>query len=541
MKMKNVFFMLFLVILFFNLTNCTRSKVKTTPETGEQPVKITTPQETPGKTTEESGKPVKQEEDKNRTIKRETLEETEIPVHDPSHPSKSPVEPGIKPVKLSVTDVFRGFGYPGDGEVPVSFKNRVHYYINYFQNNEKGYQYFLRALKRSQKYLPMIKEAMKKKELPVFLAYLPFIESGFSTTAKSRAGAVGMWQFMRGTARMYGLRVDKYKDERKDAVKATYAAAEYLNDLLSMFGMEDPFLGVCAYNAGEGKILRALRKISYKDRSFWTLVKKGLLRNETNEYIPRLIAAVMVASQPAEYGMQIVPAGDNDERDDLEIIASLHSTKDDLEDESPVVIIMEKAEPQVATPKPRVSKPPRVQKKEQSPYSIYTVRRKDTLYSIAKKHAIKVSTLKKWNGLRKNRIYPGQRLKIFGQQIESEPPVISSSSRPVRSSNRGYRLVYTVNYTDSLARIALFFSGVSARDIMRWNNLRHTRIYPRQKLSLYLPERPKKILSHTVKRGETAKRLAKKYNIRLEFLVSLNGLLTDSRLRPGKKLNIYYF
>jgi membrane-bound lytic murein transglycosylase D len=158
------------------------------------------------------------------------------------------------------------------------------------------------------------------------------------------------------------------------------------------------------------------------------------------------------------------------------------------------------------------------------------VKRGDTLYSIAKGHNVGVRSLKSWNKLRSNRIYPGQKLKIY-----------PSSSRAGKTKSRGYKLIYTVNYTDSLARIALFFKGVTARDIMTWNRLRRTRIYPKQRLVLYMKKAPRKVFNHIVKRGESAFKIAKKYGLRVEYVLSLNGLVTNSRLRPGQKLKIYYF
>ncbi|MCP5052200.1 MAG: lytic transglycosylase domain-containing protein, partial [bacterium] len=196
-------------------------------------------------------------------------------------------------ISSGIAGIFRGFGYTGTVEVPENFKRRVAHYIRYFSQNKKGAGFYRRAMKRGSRYLPMIRKVLKEKHLPLSLAYLPVIESGFITNARSRASAVGMWQFMRGTARMYGLKVNYRVDQRKDPVKSTIAAAEYLNDLLAMFGAEDPFLGISAYNAGEGKIMGALRKISYKERSFWTLVRKNLLRTETDQYIPRILAVVL--------------------------------------------------------------------------------------------------------------------------------------------------------------------------------------------------------------------------------------------------------
>ena len=440
-----------------------------------------------------------------------------------------------------ITGISREFGYPGDMDVPVNFKKRVAYYIRYFSKNEKGSRFFLRTMSRGSQYLPMIKRILKEKHLPLSLAYLPAIESAFNPNARSRAGAVGMWQFMRGTARMYGLKITRSKDERRDPVKSTYAAAEYLNDLLAMFGMEDPFLGICAFNAGEGKILNSLRKISYTERSFWTLVNKNLLKKETDEYIPQFIAIILMANNPDKYAaaaQSISSEPDEvktEEEEDQEVITALHhsDTKDNLGEET-----SEPAEPavekEVIELKKVETKPvqPVSQKKTVTPSSsqVYRVKRGDTLYSIAKRHNVRVRSLKNWNNLRSNRIYPGQKLKIY-----------ASSSTASQTTSRGYKLIYTVNYTDSLARIALFFKGVSVREIMAWNRLRRTRIYPREKLVLYLKEPPGKIVTHIVKRGESAFKIAKKYGLRVEYVLSLNGLVTNSRLRPGQKLKIYYF
>jgi peptidoglycan lytic transglycosylase D len=448
---------------------------------------------------------------------------------------------GEKTIKIAdsissgITDIFRGFGYKGAIDVPENFKRRVAHYIRYFSENEKGTRFYRRAMSRGSVYFPMIKKVLKKKHLPLSLAYLPVIESGFNLNARSRARAIGMWQFMKGTARMYGLKVNRRVDERRDPVKSTYAAAEYLNDLLAMFGAEDPFLGISAYNAGEGKIMRALRKISYKERSFWTLVKKNLLKNETDEYIPRLLAVVLIANDPVKYAAasKTVPRKllpEEAENEDQEVIGSLLSSKDNLGE------IETKSMNTHAKPKAvLITKPPKV-KPVSKGSTIHRVKRGDTLYNIARRYKVSVKRLKQWNKLRSNNIKVGWKLKIKS----ATSPVLNAKSRRTRSS-KGYRLVYTVNYTDSLARIALFFKGVSARSIMRWNNLRRSRIYPKQKLAIYLKHHPRKVFTHIVKRGESARTIARKYKRRIEYVLSLNGLLTNSRLKPGKRLKIYYF
>lgn len=532
--MKKVIILIFLGL--FILANCVREK----PET-EPPIPIEQVEKEPE--AEKIEKDVEEKDDKS-TIEKSTIEPAKEAESKPSEPEEIPlvkVEPIKKPpkiepydTKIGISGIFREFGYAGDIKIPENFEKRVEHYIKYFSKNEKAHRFYIRAMNRGKKYFPMIKKVLEKKKLPLSLVYLPLIESGYNPYARSRAGAVGMWQFMRGTARMYGLTVTRRKDERKDPVKSTHAAAEYLNDLLAMFGAEDPFLGVSAYNAGEGKILRSLRKISYTERSFWTLARKNLLRNETEEYIPRLIAVVLLTENQEKYGLNVTksPVEEN-ESEDKEIIASLHPSKDNLEEKEPEIIAL----------KPETIKPEKVKKdisprieKETRNYLVYRVKRRDSLYKISRKFKVKVSSIKKWNGLKYNRIYPGQKLKIYSA-VQKD----LTAQKKGKARVKGYRLIYTVNYTDSLARIALFFRGVSARDIMRWNRLRRTRIYPKQKLVLYLKKEPKKVVTHIVKRGDTAKGIAQKYNVRVEYVLSLNGLLTDSRLKPGRKLKVYYF
>lgn len=569
--MKKIILLFVLAVFIFSY--CGRFKPETEPEnppTQTNPVEETEtpepPEQTQSQKQETQEEQTLSEEDKKEEIsqvqetKEEESKQTSITSADGrEYRQKEEVVPVIEPqqkpteiqtaesleikkitdkITSGITGISREFGYPGDIDVPVNFKKRVAHYIRYFSENENGSRFYLRAMSRGSQYLPMIKRILKEKHLPLSLAYLPAIESGFNPNARSRAGAMGMWQFMRGTARMYGLKITRSKDERSNAVKSTYAAAEYLNDLLAMFGMEDPFLGICAFNAGEGKILNALRKISYTERSFWTLVNKNLLKSETDEYIPQFIAVILMANNPDKYtaAAQSIPAepeeAETEEKEDQEVITELHhsDTKDNLGEETsepPVekeVIELKKVKTKPVQPAP--------QKKTvtSSPSQVYKVKRGDTLYSIAKWHKVGVRSLKNWNNLRSNRIYPGQKLKIY-----------SSSSPASKTTSLGYKLVYTVNYTDSLARIALFFKGVSARDIMNWNRLRRTRIYPRQKLVLYLKEPPRKVSTHIVKRGENAFKIAKKYGLRVEYVLSLNGLVTNSRLRPGQKLKIYYF
>ncbi|HIJ59923.1 MAG TPA: transglycosylase SLT domain-containing protein [Nitrospirae bacterium] len=155
-------------------------------------------------------------------------------------------------------------------------------------------------LERSAKYLEIMKDILDERGLPEELVFLPIIESGFNMNAYSRASAVGPWQFIAGTAKRYGLTIDWWRDERKDPVKSTEAAASYLRDLYKMFGTWP--LALAAYNAGEGRIMRALKKTGSED--YWSLLKTKQLHNETKQYVPRYIAATKIARMPSNYGFE---------------------------------------------------------------------------------------------------------------------------------------------------------------------------------------------------------------------------------------------
>jgi len=185
-------------------------------------------------------------------------------------------------------------------DFPITINRQVEFYLDFFQH--KNHATFARWLARSTAYLPLVKEHLQEAGLPLDLAYLAMIESGFSQTARSRARAVGMWQFISGTARNYGLKVNSFIDERRDPVKSTRAAVEYLSELYDEFGSW--YLAVAGYNAGEGKIRRAIRK--HGSTNFWELAQGRHLRLETKRYVPKLIAAIIIAKNPEKYGFDAV-------------------------------------------------------------------------------------------------------------------------------------------------------------------------------------------------------------------------------------------
>jgi membrane-bound lytic murein transglycosylase D len=180
--------------------------------------------------------------------------------------------------------------------VPIILDASVQGHIRYF--NTAIRERFEQWLIRLSRYRPLVETIFSEFHLPSDLVYLSLVESGFNPYAYSRARATGPWQFMKGTAKLYGLRVDQYVDERRDPIKSTIAAARYLRDLYDLFGAWP--LAMAAYNAGEGKVMRALQKAQAE--SFSEISKTRLIRRETKEYVPRFMAAAIIARNPDRYG-----------------------------------------------------------------------------------------------------------------------------------------------------------------------------------------------------------------------------------------------
>jgi membrane-bound lytic murein transglycosylase D len=187
-------------------------------------------------------------------------------------------------------------------DLPIDYNREVKTWIRHFQG--PGRQVFATWLRRSHKFLPSIQKTLSQNGLPQDLAYIAMIESGFANNAVSPANAVGPWQFIEDTGLRYGLKVTWWLDERRDLDKSTKAAAKYLRYLHRMFGSW--YLAAAGYNTGENRIQRLVQKFNTKN--FWSLSKQGALHDETKEYIPKLIAVMLIAKAPSLYGFRdIVP------------------------------------------------------------------------------------------------------------------------------------------------------------------------------------------------------------------------------------------
>ncbi len=219
--------------------------------------------------------------------KGEVVEITQIKTAKPTKPKAS----NNVPNKIQNKDLLTF-------DIPITYNDNVKDWIVFYQS--RGRRDFAKWLERSQKYLPHIRQVFKDSGLPVDLAYLAMVESGFSPFATSSADAVGYWQFIEPTATRFGLRVNWWLDERRDIVKSTKAAALYLKKLHDMFGSW--YLAIAAYNTGEHRILRLMEK--HQTKNFWVLAERDGLLAETKDYIPKMLATVLMAKAPALYGFR---------------------------------------------------------------------------------------------------------------------------------------------------------------------------------------------------------------------------------------------
>ncbi len=184
--------------------------------------------------------------------------------------------------------------------LPPDINAQVSYFIYYY--TKKDIRTLKKWFKNAEPFLPYFKVIFESLGIPDDLVYLSLIESGCSPFAISRAGAVGIWQFMKGTAKKYGLKINYWVDERKDFIKSTYAAGKYLLDLYKLFGDWRP--AIASYNLGEGRLLRIFRWKNFAD--YWQVVNAGLLPYETAVYLPQWMAITLLAKNPQKYGAPVL-------------------------------------------------------------------------------------------------------------------------------------------------------------------------------------------------------------------------------------------
>ncbi len=451
-------------------------------------------------------------------------------------------------------------------DIPMEINARVLSIIEMFQTQKR--EWFQEALDRGALYVPLFQRVLEEEGIPRDLVYLSMIESAFKPRAVSRAGARGLWQFITGTGKLYGLRQDYWVDDRFDPEKATRAAARHLKDLYDEFG--DWYLAMAAYNAGPRRIERAIQRTG--DRDFWTLAQKRYLPRETRSYVPLILAATIIGKNPEAYGFTR-PAGGMLEYDvahldspiDLETAAkSAGTTVDEMKLLNPELRHW-------VTPLDRESYPLKIPKGagasfdaavaaipegDRVRFGAHVVERGDTLSKIARRYGTTIEALASANNMRpRTMIHPGQVLTV------PVPPgalsaYSSSEARRFREDSRdsipeGDREIYVVARGDTLGAIADSFR-MSLSELRALNDLPagSTRIHPGQRLVVFsgaetapqpAPRPARPVASggetYTVRPGDTLGTIADAHGIGLSTLRRLNGMGSRAtRIYAGQTL-----
>jgi membrane-bound lytic murein transglycosylase D len=448
-------------------------------------------------------------------------------------------------------------------DFPVTMNKQVEFYLDFFQNKQKST--FTRWLERSGRYLPMIQAELKKAGLPLDLAYLPMIESGYSLTAYSRAHAAGPWQFIRSTGKMYNLEINSYMDERRNPVKSTHSAIAFLSDLYEQFG--DWHLAVAAYNAGGGKINRGLKR--YKVDNFWDLAQQRYLKLETKRYVPKLIAAILIAKDPAKYGFTNINYQPPLAYETVEVPrwTSLRAVAVACDTDFEEIHNLNRELRKLITPPDNASYPLKVPAGRKNlvannlskvhtsittSYKTHIVRENETLTGICRKYNLNKTTLLKTNNLRKSKLEKGQRLRIPHQATTY---TLWDKDTPRPSGNGSSQLVlHKVNPGETISLIAHRYD-IPVHLIAGWNDLRDIHsIRAGQQIALYLENSHNAVTplvqssskqSHTktasaplyynVRRGDSLWSIGRRFDLRPETIKLWNNI-KNNLIHPGTRL-----
>jgi membrane-bound lytic murein transglycosylase D len=380
-------------------------------------------------------------------------------------------------------------------DIPIPLNQRVLSYIELFQG--RLHDFMEEGLSRGSKYLPMIQNVFRAEGLPLDLAYVPLVESAFKPNALSRAKAKGVWQFMAGTALENGLHRDWYIDERADPEKATVAAARYLHTLGGLFD-GDWHLALASYNGGPGRMQRAMKTSKLND--FWALsAKPRLLPRETREYVPMILAAIVIARNPAQYGFDVAAEAAHEfdkvtlpRAVDLRRVAEwTDSSIDEIQSLNPELrrwtTPVRSTSYELKVPAgtadhvlARLEEAPAI---DLAALKFYTVKRGETLPAIAKKLHVSKADLAEANDLKATaKLATGQKLVIpqeatvlmaarpdRGVPVAEARQTVAESGRLAEASTTNrVKYVYEVRQGDTLFSIARLFK-TTVDSIKTWN------------------------------------------------------------------------
>lgn len=449
---------------------------------------------------------------------------------------------------------------------PMIINKEIVHYIHYYQT--AGRKFFKYALSRSERYIPMIKKVFNKLGIPNDLAYLAMIESGFSPTAYSYAGASGMWQFIPSTGRLFGLTTNWWVDERRNPVESTYAAGRYLRDLFNKFGSW--YLAAAAYNSGELTIERALSL--YPGGNFWTISQNRpyLLPGQTRRYVPKIIAAAIIAKDPENFGFHNIIYKKPIKFKQVNVPFSVnlyalakcagiseytlwHMNQDLLRNATPpndpgfmlnipaskYKIFMKNfkhiqkyinQEPQVVNTS--------YERSENNVY--YTVIPGDTLMGIASKYGISLGTLERYNGLNNYSVLRvGERITIPGiSHIKTAPANLRLAYVIVKPGMTLWSISRDYNVSLNTIRIINHMSG---NDIHAGEKIFIKRKGFNSKYS-YIhnnhPQANQGFLHYRVKFGDSLYSIALKFHGNIKNIMADNNIKNPNAIYPGEILKI---
>ncbi|HEY2432535.1 MAG TPA: LysM peptidoglycan-binding domain-containing protein [Vicinamibacterales bacterium] len=400
-------------------------------------------------------------------------------------------------------------------DIPIPDNPKVLSYVEVFQGRLRDY--IQESLERGAKYLPMIQNVFRAEGLPLDLAYIPIIESSFKTNALSKANAKGPWQFMKGTAQEHDLKIDWFVDERSDPEKATLAAAHYLKTLSTMFD-GDWNMVLAAYNGGPGRVSRAMKRSGVDD--FWRLSSTPKwLPKETREYVPLILAAMIIGRNPAQYGFEIAAAEPNGyekvavpQAIDLRRVAEWTGTSvDDIQQLNPELRRWTtpakspnyEVKVPVGTADRLAARLAEAAPADFSAFKWYTVKNGETLLTVGRRFGVSRAEVAEANNLSvKTHLRAGQELIIprapattlSARSERAAPSTVASRSladpAPTLTASQPARSVavtYKVKQGDTLSTIAQLFDTTVAK-IKSWNRLSSNRIAPGTKLKIVTPK-----------------------------------------------------
>jgi membrane-bound lytic murein transglycosylase D len=384
-------------------------------------------------------------------------------------------------------------------DFPIVLNDQVQYYLDLFQGKQRNY--YTHWLARSTAYRPHIEAELKKAGLPRDLVFLAMIESGYNPSAYSPANACGLWQFIAGTARTYGLQIDPWVDERREPEKATQAAIKYLSKLHKQF--DDWYLAVAAYNTGEGRIADAIE--TYNTKDFWEIADSESLYLETKRYVPKLIAAILIGRDPEKYGFTDITYHTPRQHEEISVpggisleavatitnstVKHLRSLNNELRKNQTPPNGRYTLKIPVGTRELVAANLDNLKPVTRTVYASHTVKRGETLSAISKRYKVSMTNLLKANNLRSGKLLSGQRLQI---PTTATRYVIAQQDAP--SDSRKHKTVqqtisHQLQARETLASVARRYK-VSVSELMRWNKIAHQdKVKQGQTLAIHVDRR----------------------------------------------------